>query len=467
MNEVSVQEAFRPIFLRWFILGAALFYVVGSGWGGWILPVLISSYFVQVVILITALLLLNLIWFVVLFSHGQVVVDRLTKIITYTSLGIDFLSAGLIFVLFGQSYPEVWWLLLWPVIIAAPFNKTAGGTFLALVVLPIVYLKLTQPALLLTSPLNLLIFSTLGLIIVIRGGGLIANRVGEKVIVPPFWQRQKQARATMAVDDSYKTKYEEANRRLYAKDLEVKLIKQELSTLEEAKSKFISVTAHQMRTPLSAVKWTFNILRDGSMGKLTDEQIEFVKKGEEATEKMIGIINHLVTVDSIVTVADQTKMAPVNISNLLTDTLAEFANQLKSHRLVSDLKTPEGELPLIMADYAKLKMVFENLIDNAIKYSLEGTTVSVTVSDENLNTANSSLTIKVSDQGIGIPKKEQAKIFSKFFRAKNAVIKEPDGSGVGLFIAKDIIEEHGGSMRFESEEGKGTTFFISLPVKAK
>lgn len=467
MNEVSAREAFRPIILRWFILGAALLYVIGGSLGWWILPDLLTVYFIQTVVLITAVLFLNLIWFVILFSHGQIVVDRLIKIVTYTSLVVDLFLAGLVFLFFGQDYPEVWWLLLWPVVIAAPFNKSAGGTFLAIVVLPVIYLKLATPSLTLTSNLNILIFISLGLVVIARGTLQTANRLSEKTKTSPFWQKQKQARAETAVDDSFKIKYEEANRRLYAKDLEVKLIKQELSTLEEAKSKFIAVTAHQMRTPLSAVKWTFNILRDGSMGKLTDEQIEFVKKGEEATEKMIGIINHLVTVDSIVTVADPTKLAPVDLTSLLTDTLAEFANQLKSHKVISNLQKPEGDLPLILADYAKLKMVFENLIDNAIKYSLEGTTVAVIISDENLNTANSSLTIKISDQGIGIPKKEQTKIFSKFFRAKNAVIKEPDGSGVGLFIAKDIVEEHGGSLRFESEEGKGTTFFISLPVKAR
>lgn len=467
MNEVSAREAFRPIILRWFILGAALFYVIASLMGWWVLPPLLSTYFIQAVILITAVLFLNLVWFVILFSHGQLVVDRLTKIVTYTSLIIDLLLAGLVFILFGQSYPEVWWLLLWPIVIASSFNKTGGSAFLAVIILPVIYLKLTTPALLLTSALNLLIFTCLSFVIILRGPGTIANRLGEKASLPPFWQRQKQARAIVAVDDSFKSKYEEANRRLYAKDLEVKLIKQELSTLEEAKTKFISVTAHQMRTPLSAVKWTFNILRDGSMGKLSDEQIDFVKKGEEATEKMIEIINHLVMVDSIVAVADPSKWTQLSLVTILNDTMTEFANQVKSHNLTLTLKQPEGELPLITADYAKLKMVFENLLDNAIKYSPDGTEVTVLVSDEKVNSANSALIVKISDQGIGIPKKDQAKIFTKFFRAKNAVTKEPDGSGVGLFIAKDIIEEHGGTLGFESAEGQGTTFSITLPIKLR
>ena len=151
MNEVSVNEAFRPIIFRWFILGGALLSLVAGNFDWWILPPVLSQYFIQAVIVLTAALCLNLIWFVVLFSHGQLVVDRFGRIITYSGLVVDFFLAGLVFWLLGQTYPETWWLFFWPVLMAAGLNRLGAGVFWAVTILPLVYLKLTVPTFFFTT----------------------------------------------------------------------------------------------------------------------------------------------------------------------------------------------------------------------------------------------------------------------------------------------------------------------------
>lgn len=286
-----------------------------------------------------------------------------------------------------------------------------------------------------------------------------------------FAVQKKVAKQNLAHDEQlqwvrkYGQKMEENNRKLYAKELELKLAKQELSALDEAKSKFISVTAHQMRTPLSGIKWTFNMLMSGQLGPVNEEQKKFIAQGSEGAEKMITIINSLLHVDNIETKWSDIKLNEMNVDALLDNVLVEFSNQLTSKKINFKLEKPNNVLPSIEADPGKIRMVLENLIDNAIKYTPENGTITVKVDDQKINTASHSVEIIVKDSGIGIPSSEQSKIFQKFFRASNAVATEPDGSGVGLYIAKDIIEGHHGTLWFESTAGQGTEFHFTLPIR--
>lgn len=253
------------------------------------------------------------------------------------------------------------------------------------------------------------------------------------------------------------------SREFEGKEIELTMANKRLQSLEEAKSKFIAVTTHQLRTPLAAIKWTFNMILAGQLGAITDEQKEVLNKGYQSTERMIKIVNDLLNIDQIEAERKDYVFTPVQLEELAESILFEFSNQAESKKIELSLKKPAKPLPLIEVDPLKLRMVLENLIDNAIKYNRLHGQVEVELRDENLNTTRNSVEIVVRDSGIGIPIDEQKKVFNKFFRAGNAILTEPDGTGLGLYLSKDIIEKHNGTIHFETNP-KGTSFHIDLPL---
>ncbi|MBP9856100.1 MAG: HAMP domain-containing histidine kinase [Candidatus Pacebacteria bacterium] len=256
---------------------------------------------------------------------------------------------------------------------------------------------------------------------------------------------------------------ESKGRAFEAKELELTLANKRLQSLEEAKSKFIAVTTHQLRTPLSAIKWTFNMVLAGQLGVINEEQKEVLQKGYQSTERMIKIVNDLLNIDQIETERKDYTFTPIQLEELAESILFEFSNQAESKKIELSLKKPAKPLPLVEADALKLRMVLENLIDNAIKYNRLHGQVDVILKDEKINTSHPIVEIVVSDTGIGIPVDDQKRMFNKFFRAGNAILNEPDGTGLGLYLSKDIIEKHGGTIHFETNP-KGTHFHIDLPL---
>jgi signal transduction histidine kinase len=252
---------------------------------------------------------------------------------------------------------------------------------------------------------------------------------------------------------------------LMAKEMELSTANERLSALEQAKSLFVAVTTHQLRTPLAAIKWTFNMLLAGTLGPLNEDQLKFTKNGAESTERMIKIVNDLLSIDKIGADRSAYDFSEVEFDELLSSVIFEFTNQAESKHIKIEHHLPEKKLPKLELDQHKIRMALENLIDNAIKYTAPHGAVSIEVSDERLNTTPPSVEIVIGDTGQGIAADDQKKVFGKFFRASSAVKMEPDGSGLGLFITKDIVEKHGGVIWFESEIGKGTKFHFTLPLR--
>lgn len=253
-------------------------------------------------------------------------------------------------------------------------------------------------------------------------------------------------------------------KQLFDKDFELTLANKRLQNLEQAKSKFVSVTTHQLRTPLSAIKWTFHMLLKGGLGEISAEQRDFVQKGYDSTQRIIAIVNDLLNVDYIDTDKADYSFIPIKLEELIDGIIFEFTNQVESKQISLEFAKPGSPLPEVSADPIKLSMVLENLIDNAIKYSPQKGKVSLFVKSDRINSARSSLEVVVADSGIGIPSGERDKIFHRFFRAPNAIKVQTDGSGLGLFISKDIVEKHGGQIWFESKEGEGTAFHFTIPI---
>jgi len=232
-----------------------------------------------------------------------------------------------------------------------------------------------------------------------------------------------------------------------------------LLELDKIKSDFISVAAHQLRTPLSALKWVLGILKDEGSQNLTPEQRSLVLKGAESNERMVNLINEMLVVTRIESGKERFAFVPLHVEDIIENTMIDFAGQAHVRRINLNFDKPLERLGYISADPQKIRDVMQNLIENAMRYTLDGGSITVrAVREENM------AHVSVADTGIGIPDAQKPNIFNKFFRADNAVKLITDGSGLGLFIAKSIIEKHGGTLTFESSVGKGTTFHIRLPM---
>lgn len=240
---------------------------------------------------------------------------------------------------------------------------------------------------------------------------------------------------------------------------------QHLQTIDRAKSEFVSRTTHQLRTPLSAIKWTFHMIMNGDLGAVTADQRTFLEKGYESAERVITVINDWLSLDYLEANRTKYQIVPVNVCELIDGVVFEFNEKAKEKNQTVVVERPKTNLPLLPLDPIKFGMVMENLLDNAIKYTPVGGRITVTVSDDKMNAAEKMLEVVVADTGIGIPKGEQEKIFQQFFRSSNASQLAPRGSGLGLFIVRDIVEGHGGKIWFESEEGKGTQFHLAIPIR--
>ncbi|MDD5040295.1 MAG: HAMP domain-containing sensor histidine kinase [Patescibacteria group bacterium] len=237
-------------------------------------------------------------------------------------------------------------------------------------------------------------------------------------------------------------------------------VNRRLKEVDQMKTEFISVASHQMRTPLSATKWVLKMILDGDLGPLNDQQREMIGKGYETNERMIFLINDLLNVSRIEEGRFQYRFVHMSLEEVIESVRQEMMN-VYAKRNIKLVYHKSGEpLPRVNIDPQKIHLVIQNLLDNAVKYTQSGGKVTTTLwAEENR------VVCSIADNGVGIPPSQQGRIFSKFFRADNVIRMQTDGSGLGLFIVKNIIEKHRGEVWFESAEGKGTTFFFSLPIQ--
>src|SRR3989338_7239785 len=252
----------------------------------------------------------------------------------------------------------------------------------------------------------------------------------------------------------------EASKLLIRKDLELTRANERLQALDKTKSEFISVASHQLRTPLSAIKWVINMLLEGDLGALQPEQESILRKGYESNERMIRLINDMLVVSRIEAGKFAHEPIPLYLEDILDNVLLGIEGLRRKKNIMVKWSMPKEKFGKVMVDPSRMHSVFENLLTNAIKYTPSGGVVSITLTRPKEREA----LVMVSDSGMGIPKDEQKNIFTRFYRSKNAIRSETDGSGLGLYIVKQIIAKHYGKIWFESAEDKGTTFFVSLDI---
>lgn len=234
-----------------------------------------------------------------------------------------------------------------------------------------------------------------------------------------------------------------------------------LRELDKLKSDFISVAAHQLRTPLSGVKWVLKLLLDGDLGAVNEDQMGMLKRGYETNEKMIQLVNDLLSVSRIENGKFGYKFERNDFMKLINTLIENTVLPSKERNIEVRLENRAGVIPEFLFDPEKLLIALQNIVDNAMKYTLPGGKVTIVIERQ-----GDYIEVKVTDTGVGIPKADIEKLFSKFFRASNVIHLQTDGSGLGLFIVKSIIVRHGGQIWVDSEEGKGTTITVVVPVVA-
>ncbi len=250
----------------------------------------------------------------------------------------------------------------------------------------------------------------------------------------------------------------ERTQELKQKVVELKTANDRLTELDKIKTEFISVAAHQLRTPLSAVKWTLSLLVDEDSENLSSKQRSLLLKGYESNERMIRLIDEMLVVTRIESGKMQFNFSFIHIEDLIDNVLLDFAGQVHVRKMHLAFERPGTPLPHVNADPEKIRAVIQNLIENALNYTKDGGAIILSARLE-----NNFIRVQVKDNGIGIPLGQKSGIFNKFFRAENASKAKTDGSGLGLFVAKSIVDKHGGQIGFESAEGMGSTFYFTIP----
>jgi signal transduction histidine kinase len=253
--------------------------------------------------------------------------------------------------------------------------------------------------------------------------------------------------------------------------------KEALMKLNQAKTEFLNIASHQLRTPVSVIKGTVSMMREGDLDKLPPEKKAVFMEGLwQKSKKLENIVSDILNASEMSSdkyrLIDK-KAAPINVINMLKKVIEEAQFEAQEREIEVKLIEPERPLPLISGQEEYLKEAIGNLLDNAIKYT-PSTAMNHETRDKrstpgvvtlSVNQDGKDVIIQVRDNGIGIPYNEAKNLFRKFQRASNARNMYTDGSGLGLFIVKEIAEGHGGRVWFNSQMGQGTTFYVSLPIK--
>ncbi len=231
-----------------------------------------------------------------------------------------------------------------------------------------------------------------------------------------------------------------------------------LAQINKMKSEFVAIVSHQLKNPLTGINWDIELLISKYKDGLTQKQLDVIKKINNSNILMTRLVNDLLDVARI----DQGNLfvskEKFDIKEVIKKIIVKNDLLAKQMNIKIELDIPE-DIPQIVGDEKRLEVAIDNLFSNAVKYNKEGGLVSIEIKKEKKH-----LEFCIKDTGIGIPDNEQDQIFEKFYRSEKAIRKETGGTGLGLYIAKNIIEECGGKIWFKSYEGEGTEFCFTLPL---
>ncbi len=241
---------------------------------------------------------------------------------------------------------------------------------------------------------------------------------------------------------------------------ELRRTNEKLVALDEAKDEFVSMASHQLRTPLTSIKGYVSMVADEDMGKLNTQQKKMLGQAMFSSQRMVYLIADLLNVSRLRTGKFVIESKPVHLPTIIESELSQLREGASAKDITFTYRDPK-EFPILYLDEMKIRQVIMNFTDNAIYYTPNGGKITL-----ELKESQQSVEFTVKDNGIGVPKDERHKLFTKFYRANNAKKARPDGTGLGLFMAKKVIIAQGGSVVFDSIEGKGSTFGFNFPKNA-
>ncbi len=231
-----------------------------------------------------------------------------------------------------------------------------------------------------------------------------------------------------------------------------------LAEVAQMRADFINIVSHQLRAPLTNIRWTIDAF-SRNQKKSQEGQFEYLEILRENSARMTELVSDLLIVLRIEEGRLPFKKEWFSLPEVVKEIIKDFIPLVQAHNVRIGLTVPKN-FPSAWSDPQQIKRVIENLLTNAIQYTKEGGEIKVVLSRQGIK-----ILCQIKDTGIGIPQASQKYVFKKFFRAGNAKKLQTQGSGLGLFIAKSVIEKAGGKIGFQSQENKGSTFWFSLPIK--
>lgn len=234
-----------------------------------------------------------------------------------------------------------------------------------------------------------------------------------------------------------------------------------IKEIDKMKNEFVSIASHQLRTPLSTMKWYLEMLLAGDAGKLTPPQMDFVQNLNTSNERMIDLVNALLNISRIESGRIIIEPQRTKVADMIEGVVNDVSEKAKEKNIKIEISVVKG-IPLVNLDIRLIRNALMNLITNSIKYSPKKTKIIVSA---NKVIGKDEVIFKVKDQGYGILESDKDKVFSKFYRGKNIVKYDTNGNGIGLYLVKAVINSSGGQVWFDSKVNKGTTFYFTLPIK--
>jgi len=233
-----------------------------------------------------------------------------------------------------------------------------------------------------------------------------------------------------------------------------------LVKLDNEKSEFLSIASHQIRTPLTSVKGFLSLLLEGSYGELVTTQIDVLKKIYTSNDRVVNLVEDLLNISRIEAGGMEFNIEKWRLENICQEVIDTLALKAKDNGLYLRFIKPTTPLPEVMIDGLKVREVISNLVDNAVKYTPHGGV------ELKLEKIDDCVRATVSDTGIGIPQTELPYLFAKFSRGKDTARLNTGGTGLGLYVGKQMIEKSGGKIWVESEgDAKGSRFVVELPIE--
>ena len=247
---------------------------------------------------------------------------------------------------------------------------------------------------------------------------------------------------------------------LQQRTLELTAAQAELQSLSQVKSTFVSTAAHELRTPLTAMTGYLELLQGNDTSNLTPVQREYLSIIEGSTQRLVSIITDLLDVTRLESGRIALVLRPTDLVAVIESTVAEHAAEFAAKELEVTLNLPAG-LPEALCDITRARQILNHLLNNAIKFTLSGGNIAVCLDRD---AEEGYLLLTVADSGIGIPPAEQDKVFERFYRASNVVYIGAAGAGLGLHLARSLVELHGGRIWLESDVDRGATFYVTFPI---